>query len=79
MQIGFIVLDSINLKARKNCWQLSEREKDILRLIVNGLENKAIARMLFISVKTVETHKENLKVKLGLKSIRELYDLADYI
>lgn len=55
--------------------ELSRREKEILRLIVEGFENKAIAKKLFISVKTVEFHKENLKQKLRLRSNRELYEL----
>jgi len=40
---------------------LSKREKEILELISNGLENQAISKKLFISVKIVEFHKENLK------------------
>jgi two-component system, NarL family, response regulator NreC len=54
---------------------LSKREIEILKLIIYGLENKAIARKLFISVKTVEFHKENLKQKLGIKTNKELYNL----
>ena len=54
---------------------LSKREKEIYGLIIDGFENKAIAQKLFISVKTVEFHKENLKQKLGVKSVRELYNL----
>lgn len=55
--------------------QLSKREQEVLRLILEGFENKAIAKKLFISVKTVEFHKENLKQKLQLKTNRELYEL----
>lgn len=54
---------------------LSKREKDVLKLILNGLENRAIARKLFLSTKTVENHKENIKQKLVLKTVRDLYDL----
>jgi DNA-binding NarL/FixJ family response regulator len=54
---------------------LSKREIEILELIIEGLENKAIAKKLFISVKTVEFHKENLKQKLGIKTNEGLYNL----
>ena len=54
---------------------LTKREKEVFRLIVDGFENKAIAKKLFISVKTVEYHKENLKQKLGVTTIKELYSL----
>lgn len=54
---------------------LSKREKEVLKLISDGFENKSISKKLFISIKTVEFHKENIKQKLGIKSIRELYNM----
>lgn len=59
---------------------LSKREKEVINLIADGFENKAIAKKLFISVKTVEFHKENLKQKLGVKTNKELYeyDIIDF-
>lgn len=53
---------------------LSKREKEVIRLISDGFENKAIAKKLFISVKTVEFHKENIKQKLEVKTNKELYE-----
>jgi two-component system response regulator NreC len=47
---------------------LSKREKDILILISNGLKNKEIAEKLFISTRTVDTHKTHILTKLNLKS-----------
>lgn len=47
---------------------LSEREVDILKLIANGECNKNIARTLNISVRTVETHRLNIKNKLDLQT-----------
>jgi len=38
------------------------------------LQNKAVAKRLYISVKTVEWHKENLKQRLGFKTNNDLYN-----
>lgn len=48
---------------------LSEREKDVLKLIVRGYINKEIADMLNISTPTVIFHRRNLGEKIGSKSI----------
>ena len=48
---------------------LSEREKDVLKLIVKGYINKEIADMLNISTPTVIFHRRNLGEKIGSKSI----------
>lgn len=55
---------------------LSQREKEIFELFVQGLGRQAIARRLFISPKTVDRHKSNLKEKLGIQSDLEMKDLA---
>ena len=47
---------------------LSEREEEILKLLVNGKMNKEIAEELFISIHTVITHRKNIIKKLGVKS-----------
>jgi DNA-binding NarL/FixJ family response regulator/class 3 adenylate cyclase len=51
---------------------LSDRELDVFRLIGLGQPNRDIATALGISVKTVEAHRENIKVKLNLSSAVEL-------
>jgi DNA-binding NarL/FixJ family response regulator len=56
--------------------RLSERELLVLRLTARGKGNKALARELCISVKTVEKHKANLVRKLGLRSASELAPFA---
>ncbi|MFY1046114.1 response regulator transcription factor [Chryseobacterium sp. GP-SGM7] len=47
---------------------LTEREIDVLKLVCQQLNTKEIADTLFISPKTVETHKSNLMVKTGVKN-----------
>jgi len=55
---------------------LTEREKEVLRLIAEGLTNQEIARRLYISVRTVETHRKNLMEKLGLHTSADLVRYA---
>ncbi|NGQ93929.1 response regulator transcription factor [Brevibacillus sp. SYP-B805] len=55
---------------------LSEREKEVVSLIAKGFTNKEIAEQLFISVKTVESHKQRAMEKLNLKSRAELVKYA---
>ncbi|MDD2798516.1 MAG: response regulator transcription factor [Bacteroidales bacterium] len=51
---------------------LSERELDVLRLLVLGLSNKEIADKLFISTYTVISHRKNISQKTGIKSVSGL-------
>jgi DNA-binding NarL/FixJ family response regulator len=51
---------------------ISDREKDVLRLVAIGLTNKEIADKLFISSHTVITHRKNITKKLGIKTIAGL-------
>ncbi len=51
---------------------LSEREREILVLIVTGLTNKQIARDLGLSPRTVEAHRANLSAKLEVHSLAQL-------
>jgi DNA-binding NarL/FixJ family response regulator len=51
---------------------LSDRELEVFELIGRGRATKDIARQLHLSVKTVESHREKIKAKLGLKSASEL-------
>ena len=55
---------------------LSEREKEILRLVALGDTNKEIAKRLFLSVRTVETYRARIMEKLSLNSRGELVRYA---
>jgi DNA-binding NarL/FixJ family response regulator len=56
--------------------QLTSREQEVLRHIANGESNKRIARELDLSVRTVETHRLNIKRKLGIEGQAELIKFA---
>jgi DNA-binding NarL/FixJ family response regulator len=56
--------------------ELTKREYEILGLVASGKTNKELAETLFISIKTVETHKTNILEKLGLKNTAELVKYA---
>jgi DNA-binding NarL/FixJ family response regulator len=55
---------------------LTAREHEILLLLAHGASNKAVARQLDISVRTVETHRLSLRRKLGADSASELLKIA---
>lgn len=55
---------------------LSDRELEVFEMIGRGRATGEIAGQLHLSVKTVETHREKIKAKLGLKTAAELYQHA---
>jgi len=55
---------------------LSERESEILKLYAEGKSSREIADLLFVSVKTIGTHKQNILNKLGLKTIPDMVKYA---
>jgi len=55
---------------------LSDREREILKLIAEGKTNKEIAQMLYLAVKTVQAHRANLMRKLGMHDRTELVKYA---
>jgi DNA-binding NarL/FixJ family response regulator len=55
---------------------LSEREHEVLRLLALGHTNQEIAKLLFISIRTAETHRARIMHKLGLKSRAEIVRYA---
>ena len=58
------------LRARLD--ELTERERDVMHLVVEGLPNKLIAERLGISVRTVEVHRARVFEKVGVRSAVEL-------
>jgi len=56
--------------------KLSDREMHVFNLLGSGLRNSQIAHSLNLSVKTIESHRENIKHKLGLNGSRELVERA---
>ena len=60
---------------QQNLAELTERERDVMRLVVGGLPNKLIADQLDISVRTVEVHRARVFDKMVVKSAVELANL----
>ena len=63
-------------KSRCAMDSLTHREKEILKLLAEGHQNKEIATLLFISVKTVEKHRSNIMAKLDLHNTATLTAFA---
>ena len=55
---------------------LSDREREVLRLLALGHTNQEIAKTLYISVRTAETHRAHIMRKLGLATRAELVRYA---
>lgn len=63
-------------EARDSYGTLTEREREILKLIAEGHTNPEIAKLLVISVRTVETHRAHIMDKLGIHQRSELVKYA---
>ena len=64
--------ESVRTALRAHIAELTERERDVMRLVVEGLPNKLIADQLAISVRTVEVHRARVFEKMEVKSAVEL-------
>jgi two-component system response regulator NreC len=78
---GAMVQEALGRKPRKGNAEipgdtLSEREREVLRLVAQGHTNEEIADRLFISAKTVATYRARLMEKLGLKTRADLVRYA---
>lgn len=68
--------EEANRERAERVASLTARELDVLRHVVAGRTNKETAAALGISHRTVETHRENILKKLGVRSVAELTRLA---
>lgn len=81
--ISKIVMNSYLNRAKKTDkaddttnYYITAREKEVLKLFVEGFSNKEIADKLFISVRTVDTHKNNIMQKFNFKSSVDMVKFA---
>ena len=71
-----LVAAEADAERRAQADPLSDREREVLRLLALGHTNQEIAKELFISVRTAETHRAHIMQKLGLQSRAELVRYA---
>jgi two-component system, NarL family, response regulator NreC len=70
---GYLEPDEVNSEGQAD---LSEREMEVLKLYAEGKSTREISEKLFISVKTVGTHKQHIFEKLGIKSNADMVKYA---
>ncbi len=75
-KISSIILSEFMSTIPEEETELSSREKEILQLIAEGKSSKEIGDILFLSSKTVDTHRKNIMDKLELRTIPELTKYA---
>lgn len=79
-QVSSILIDHLTkgkkVKTAKKDVPLTEREIEILKLIAQEYSNPEIAEQLYISIRTVDTHRRNILEKLGLKNTAGLVKYA---
>ena len=73
---GFLNTTSQHQRGGRAAVQPTPREMEIIRLLAEGKLNKEIAGLLGITVRTVETHRAKIMLKLGLHSLAELIHYA---
>ena len=77
--LGQDVIDDIQVRPRTSSQQvldLTSRQRQILQLIAEGKQNKEVAAILHVSVRTVEFHRSRLMSRLGARSAAELSRFA---
>ncbi len=69
-------IKNVNSADKIKNYMLTQREKEILKLYVEGFSNQEVAEKLNISIRTVETHKNNIMQKFEFKSTVEMVKFA---
>lgn len=78
-RVGYAVVRALKAdrpSAASTAEPLTDREREILQLIAEGHSTKEIAGRLFLSIKTIGTHREHLMEKLGIHSVAGLTKYA---
>lgn len=71
-QVQLALRDVLSWHYKEVLNKITSREKQVIRLIAKGLNNKQIAEALYISHHTVESHRKNIRMKLRIKNNSEL-------
>lgn len=75
-KIEELLRENAYLKNKLKFEKITKREKEVLKLICEGLTGKQIANELFISTHTVESHRKNIMKKMNTSNIAELIQLV---
>jgi DNA-binding CsgD family transcriptional regulator len=75
-QIREALRDALSWRYSDILSKITKRERQVIRLLVKGLNNEQIAGKLFISHHTVESHRKNIRIKLNVKNTSELISLV---
>ena len=81
-RVAKIVVDSCRKRGSqeessgKSPWLLSAREREVIQLLAEGKSNNEVAEILYLSAKTVETHRAHIMEKLNLHSVVGLVHYA---
>jgi len=73
---GYLARTVTKEKPKNKVAQLTEREREVMRLLADGMTSKEAATQLQISIRTVESHRINISRKLGFNSIAMLVHYA---
>jgi two-component system, NarL family, response regulator NreC len=73
---GFLKTEGQHQSVERKDKRTTRRETEIIRLLAGGKTNKEIAALLQINVRTVETHRSRIMLKLGVHSLAELIHYA---
>ncbi|MBV6485002.1 MAG: Transcriptional regulatory protein DegU [Flavobacteriales bacterium] len=75
-EVSMSLINALMKKGTDNGHDLLKRELDVLKLIASGMTNKEAGEKLFISARTVESHRRNILDKLDFKNTSEMIRYA---